>query len=201
MKKSAWLPVLAVAAVTGCLEVTDPGQKIWHSFSFESGLEGWEAAATDVDFEGGELEWSIERSLERATHGQSSLRFRLNNLNNEGKIWITREESVRPFGKYRVRISFDLASADPGNGSPFVIMAGAFPVAPTTAAALQAAFRDQTSNGTSGDSGYRWLEKSYETEVQAGEDGELHFVVGFWGTSIADRAYYIDDLRVSYEAL
>ncbi len=168
-----------------------------HRYSFEEGMEGWAAAGLDLEHDGGTIQWSIERSQERATEGDTSLKFFMDNVNDAGKIWIERGFAVESGRTYSVSVRYAFASADFGSFNLWTIIAGAMPTKPETRDDLQPAFQDDTGNGMDSDSGYLWLEKTYGFNVNPGSDGMLWVIIGVWGTWETPRAYFIDDVEVT----
>jgi hypothetical protein len=139
--------------------------------------------------------WSIERSQDRAAEGTWSVRLSLDNLNDQGKIWIEQAVgNLEPGQRYRVQISFSFASADFGSINLWRIIAGASGANPETAADL--IFQDDTGNGAGSDVGFVWIEKSYQMEAVTSAEGTLWFAIGVWGTSEFSRTYYIDDVTI-----
>lgn len=166
-------------------------------FSFEEEMEGWTPAGTDLSLGDGEIEWSINRSTDRATHGTYSLKLYLNNLNDAGKIWIERPFATAANREHSVTIEARFATEDFGSMNLFRIIAGAFPEAPRTAENLSPAFRDDTGSGSPEPTGYVWLTKQYTSTVRSGADGRLFVVFGIWGTWEGPRTYYLDEVRVT----
>jgi hypothetical protein len=157
-------------------------------------LAPWTADGTDLGDP--PVTWSIERSQDRANGGAWSVRLTLDNLNDQGKIWI--EQAVgdlEPSRRYAVRIEFAFASADFGSVNLWRIIAGTSAGDPETAAAL--VFQDDTGNGSATDVGFRWLDKSYDMEATADASGTMWFVIGVWGTSEFSRTYYVDDVVIT----
>lgn len=163
------------------------------TFSFESGLEGWAPTATDI--KNPPVYWSIEQSQDRATEGSSSLKFALDNLNDAGKIWIERAFSVRPNQQYHLRVQFSFATADWGDVNHWTITAGVRTQPAQTRSDLT--YQGSTANGEGGDTGYKWLEKSYDLDVISAADGTLYVDIGVAGTWETFRAYYVDHVRVT----
>jgi len=93
-----------------------------YSFSFENGMEGWEKKGTDLG--NPPIDWSIERSQDRATDGTNSLKYYLNNLTDAGKIWIVRRFSLESEKVYKIRVEYDFASRDFGQFNLFQLITG-----------------------------------------------------------------------------
>ena len=157
---------------------------------FEGGdLDGWTPRAIDVDDP--PVAWSIGRSPERPFEGMGSARFDVANFNDAAKVWLGRAFDVTPGGRYDVTVSYQLATADLPIGA-WQIITFARDEAPQTADDLN--FIGDTYKGDEGE-GYRWLSRSFTTEVSA-RDGRLHVGVGVWGTFESANVYFVDNLRV-----
>ena len=168
-------------------------------FSFEEGMQEWEAKATDLELANSTIDWSITRSQERVNDGSSSLRFYLENWNDMGKIWIERGFVVKPNARYVVNVSYAFASADWGDANFFTIITGVLQEPPKSRYEL--VYQGDTGNGARSDVGYLWLEKSYGFSVESDAAGKLYVVVGVWGVWETPRTYYIDSLRVIFTEL
>jgi hypothetical protein len=164
------------------------------AFSFDSGLEGWTAAGTDLTDP--PVQWSIQRTTERTKRGAGSAKFFLDNMNDAGKIWLQRAFTLEANTDYTVRVSYAFGTADYGDINLWRIIAGAHTQPPQTAEDL--AFRDGTGNGAGADVGYRWVDRTYTMEARADAAGQVWVVVGVWGTWESPRTYYVDDLKVAF---
>ena len=60
-------------------------------------------------------------------------------------------------------------------------------------------FQDETGNGASDDVGHVWGARTYPLgTATAGGDGLLWVALGVWGTFETPRAYFIDDVEVTF---
>src|SRR4051794_14731788 len=101
---------LTSRADSGALPPALP-QSLAESFSFENDMQGWTAKGTDLHWAFGQfIPWSIERSQEMATDGNTSLKVYLDNENDSGKIWVERPFVVEPNQLYQATVEYDLAS-------------------------------------------------------------------------------------------
>jgi hypothetical protein len=164
-------------------------------FSFENGLEGWQAKGTDLVVANSTVDWSIQRSTDRATEGAASLRFYLNNLTDAGKIWVERPFAVSPNRRYRVSVQYSLATADFGDFNLWTIITGVRNSPAHNRNDLT--YQGNTGNGATTDVGYRWFQKSYNFDATSDAAGELYVDIGVWGTWETARTYYIDNVRVT----
>ncbi|MDH7479421.1 MAG: hypothetical protein QHH02_05375 [Syntrophomonadaceae bacterium] len=183
--------LLLTALVLGCRAVTAPPQT--YCFSFEKDLEGWQPAGTDLD--NPPVRWFIKRSSEQSRDGRYAAKFYLNNLNDMAKIWMQRGFPVKPGRIYRVKVDYTFASADWGNLNLWQIIAGAAPYPPQASADL--VFQEDTGNGSPRNSGYVWLDKSYQFRTESSPGGELYVYLGVWGTWETPRIYYLDSVKVT----
>lgn len=158
------------------------------SYSFESGLEAWVPNSADVSGPG--VTWSIDTSSDVTSVGSGAARFRLDNAEGDGKIWLERAFEVAPETAYEVQITFDLASAESGN--PWRVLAGAHDASPSSAAQLTV--QDATTAGT----GYEWTERSYTVRATSTAAGRIVVVLGLWGTSEESRTYYVDNVHLVF---
>lgn len=185
----------AMLALFGCADdPTGPEGEVRFTTSFESGLEGFVADGTDLDDP--PIEWSIERTDERADDGAWSVRLHLENLNDAGKIWIERAFELEPDRPYDVAIAFAFATADFGDINAWTIVAGASPENPETAGDLT--FQGETAHDEGDDVGVVWLEQRHDLVATAGADGELWIALGVWGTSEFTRTYHLDDVEIVF---
>jgi hypothetical protein len=168
-------------------------------FSFEGDMEGWVANRTDLEFGEGLVNWSIERSQERASDWSASLKFDLDNLNDAGKVWVEKAFDVEAGRTYGVTVEYSFASSDFGSINLWRIITGVLLERPETSDDLEPTYQDRTGNGMSEDSGYVWLDKRYDFNVQAASSGKLWVVIGVWGTWETARTYYIDGISVELE--
>lgn len=58
-------------------------------------------------------------------------------------------------------------------------------------------YQDETGSGEQTNTGYKWLEKSYDFNVLSAADVAFYVDVGVWGTWETYRAYYIDNVRIT----
>lgn len=188
----------AFLALFACADdPTGPEGTVRFTTSFESGLDGFATDGTDLDDP--PIEWSIERSDERADDGQWSVRLHLENLNDAGKIWIERVFELEPGRAYRVEISYAFATEDFGEINTWTIVAGVSAEDPETVEDLT--FQGNTAHDMGMDVGFVWLERSHELEATADAAGELWVSLGVWGTSEFTRTYFLDDLEIVFTPL
>ncbi len=170
-----------------------------YSFSFEHDFQGWTVQGTDLEVGNSTIPWSIERTQDRATEGNTSLRLYLDNLNDAGKIWTERQFVLLPDTDYRVKIAYDFATRDFGDLNLFTIITGASGKKPQSRNDLT--YQDTTGNGSAADVGYVWLKKSYEVTAHSDDKGNLYVAIGVWGTFETARTYYLDNVQVTFERL
>ena len=93
-------PGAALLGVLAALSSCDFGEELVvypefdDSFSFERGLEEWSAGGRDL-FDPA-VTWEVAPSTDRASDGAQSVRLRLDNVNDQGKIWMGRSYGVNP---------------------------------------------------------------------------------------------------------
>ena len=200
----ALVPALLVAAFlwAAALPPTSPTD---HVFSFEQDLEGWTAGTANLSWgnctgsaKGNcTLSWSVGRSTELAREGGASVKLFLDNLNDQGRIWIERPFDGTPGATYRVHLAFAFASADYGSVNHWTILAGALSAKPIAAGSMDKVCRGDTGNGLLSAGGTVWLDKSYDSIVTPGAGGRLWVLIGVRGTWEGPGTYYVDAVHVT----
>jgi hypothetical protein len=200
--------VLVPAIVAAAILWPAPLPTAAMDFSFEDGLEGWSAGAAGA-YAGNctagaqgncTMAWSVERTAERAREGAFSVRLYLDNLQDQGRIWMVRAFDATPSRLYRLQLAFAFASSDGVTVKPWGILAGALSTQPTTSQDMAPTYRGGTGSGSPNPGEYVWLEKAYDSTVRASSDGHLWVVMGLWGTCEGPRTYYVDTVRVTLQA-
>jgi hypothetical protein len=153
-------------------------------YSFENGMEGWTAYATDV----GPADWSISPTTDLWDDGLKSLKIDLNNATGKGKVWITRAFAVEPGSKYRVSLDYSFG----GRFREYRIIAGVFRAPPLTADDLSSAFQDDLPRELP-----RWIHRSNEFTIKSKKSSTVYVVIGVEGTSQTHREYFIDSVCVT----
>ena len=183
--------------LAGCDSATAP-PPVSDTTSFEAELSPWTAVAIDTGSNGAaHASWSVNRTNVSSTDGNWSAQLRAYNGTDAVKVWLERrfELPTSATDTWDVSISYDFGTSDEGAFNLWRIVAGAFAEAPRSADALAPAFRGETGGATSNGT-LRWLNRTYTARVQTSER-HLYVVVGVWGTYETERAYLIDNLRVS----
>jgi hypothetical protein len=163
------------------------------SFSFEHDMQGWTAGGADLD--NLPAHWSVERSRDIASDGRTSVRLYLNDINDEGKVWIERLFDVEPGRTYQVQVEYDFASADWGYMNLWTIITGVVPKAPGQPGGL--VYQGDTKNNARPEDGFAWRHKRYHFSVQPGPEGKLYVVIGICGTRQTARTYYLDNITLT----
>lgn len=180
----------------GCVFSGEKGFE--ETYSFEDGLEGWERGGRDLSHPSSEnktIDWQINRSDLASTNGNYSLLYYLENLNDQGKIWIQKTYSVEENQKYSLDVSFDFGTSDFGVNQ-WTIIAGPF----ESKSDSKLPYQDETGKN-SDEPGLRWLDKSYSFRTSSGVDGKITVLIGVWGTWEAPRTYLIDNVTIGYEKI
>jgi hypothetical protein len=188
-------PAVFAAVLVGCADdTTGPGGIVRFESSFEAGLDGFVADGTDLDDP--PIEWSIERTDERADDGEWSVRLELENLNDAGKIWIERPFDLEAGVAYDVEASYAFGTSDFGDVNIWTIIVGVGPQDPESVDDLT--FQGSTATGNDEDVGIVWLENVFTSTATASAEGELWVSIGVWGTSEFPRTYYLDDVEIAF---
>jgi len=164
-------------------------------YSFENDFEGWGAKGADLELVGGSSEdWSIARSTDIWEDGASSLRFYLNSLNQNGKIWIERPFTVEPGRKYKVTLDYAFHAYRNCDPPRFRIITGVFRSSPQTADDLAGAIQEKT---TDTNCTWGWLHKTYDFTIKSKKGQSLYVVIGLWGTEQTEGVFNIDSVCVT----
>ena len=184
----------ATLFLSGCIEEIPDDITRSNYYSFEEDMQDWETDGTDLS--NPSINWSIERSDDRATDGNNSLKLYLDNMNDAGKIWIEKQFELDANTQYEITIDYDFATSDFGSFNLFRIITGASLTNPETYDDLT--FQDHTGHNQQEDIGYTWLNKSYTMTVETDDNGTLYLCIGVWGTWETPRTYYIDAVNISF---
>jgi len=185
----------ATLLLAGCVEEIPDDTSPSNYYSFEENMQDWESDGTDLSSP--PINWSIERSDDRATDGNKSLKLYLDNMNDAGKIWIEKQFELDANAQYEITIEYDFATGDFGSFNLFKIITGASLTNPETYDDLT--FQDHTGHNQQEDIGYTWLNKSYTLTVETNDNGTLYLSIGVWGTWETPRTYYIDAVNISFD--
>ncbi|HMA83031.1 MAG TPA: hypothetical protein VKP59_02255 [Candidatus Thermoplasmatota archaeon] len=185
----------ATLLLAGCVEEIPDDTSPSNYYSFEENMQDWESDGTDLSSP--PINWSIERSDDRATDGNKSLKLYLDNMNDAGKIWIEKQFELDANTQYEITIDYDFATSDFGSFNLFKIITGASLTNPETYDDLT--FQDHTGHNQQEDIGYTWLNKSYTLTVETNDNGTLYLSIGVWGTWETPRTYYIDAVNISFD--
>jgi len=166
-------------------------------YSFENTFSGWDTTGIDLQLGDTTVVWSIHPSDEYAADSSYSMQFYLENYNDAGKIWIQKPFSVEPQKDYIVNINYKFASRDFGTANLWTIITGVHLLPPDSAQEL--IYQGNTGNGFNFDTGYVWLDKHYEFNINTETSNNLWIVVGIWGNWEVPRTYYIDSLSINIE--
>ncbi|MFC1972223.1 hypothetical protein ACFLVE_02305 [Chloroflexota bacterium] len=189
--KPAWkvigfllLIIVVLMALAACEGSRIPSSETI-TFSFEGGMEGWAASATDLHSPF--AEWSIERSEDIASDGKMAVMLYLRNTNDAGKIWMGHLFEGEPNRTYEAHVEYDVASADCGDTDLWMIATGVV----SGANDRELIFAEDTRNNAKPEDGFVWLRKSYDFNVESNAEGMLYALVGIQGTPETARTYYV----------
>jgi hypothetical protein len=172
-----------------------PGDVIEETFIFDADMEGWQGVATDTL--NPPIDWHVEHTTAEAYTGDGAVELFLNNINDQGKVWLERAYTLVPGAIYQVDLEYTFGTSDWGNVNLFTIIAGVHDEPPRSAEELT--FQDEdTGHGGDEDVGLVWEERSYSFTVEAPSDGTVHVALGVWGTWETARTYFVDALTVRF---
>lgn len=164
-------------------------------YSFENDFEGWGAKAADLEVSSGSSEdWSITKTSDIWEDGANSLRFDLNSLNQNGKIWIEKPFPVEPGRKYKVTLDYAFHAYQNCDPPRFRIITGVFRSPPQTADDLADAIQEKT---TDTNCTWGWLHKTYAFTIKSKKSDVLYVAIGFWGTEKTEGVFNIDSVCVT----
>jgi len=199
MKRWVVFPVLMGFTLLG--GVCDPGSvdvfpEIEERFSFENGLDGWAAAASDLG-EPPSL-WQVSVTGDESFVGVRSASLFLSNDAGQGRVFLRRRFDAIADTDYRVEVSLQLGTSDVGAMNLWSLIGGAFRESPTHGADLLT-IGDTGGSGADGvtDGAVDWVARTADFDIRTGpEDGRIWLALGVWGTSPFARDYYVDDVVV-----
>jgi hypothetical protein len=164
-------------------------------YSFEDDFDGWTTKAADLELPNGSSDnWSIARTGDIWESGGRSLRFDLNSLNQNGKIWIEKAFPVEPGRKYNLALDYAFHANLNCIPPRFRIIAGAFRSPPQTADDLAGAIQEKT---TDTNCTWGWLHKTYGFTIKSKKSDVLYIAIGFWGTEKTEGVFNIDSVCVT----
>ncbi|MEP0814723.1 MAG: hypothetical protein HRF49_08685 [bacterium] len=163
-----------------------------HSYSFESGLEGW--APIGIELGDPPASWSIDESLNYKSDGEKSLKLTLSNPADSAKIFIERVFSLDRSSTYSVKVRYSFCSKDGGAVDKWKVITGVSAEQPRAAAALS--FPGDTGND--GFALFTWKERTYDFMYETGASRKAYITIGVWGTTADDREYYVDNVRITF---
>jgi hypothetical protein len=166
-------------------------------YSFENTFSGWDTTGIDLQLGDTTITWSIHPSDEYSIDSSYSMQFYLENYNDAGKIWIQKPFIVQQQKDYIVNIDYKFASRDFGLANLWTIITGVYLSPPDSAHEL--IYQGYTGNGFNFDTGYVWLDKNYEFNINSDTSNNLWIVIGIWGNWEVPRTYYIDSLSINIE--
>ena len=186
--------VVCVSVFSGCIENNDGVDFLANLYSFENDMQGWKQNGTDLD--NPPINWSVERSSDRATDGNYSIKLFLSNLNDAGKIWMEKYFDVTPLALYSVNVSYRFATADFGDFNLFQLIT-------TVCGDGFSGMDDLNYEGDTGHhletEGFIWVDKSFDYIVEIDAQGQIYVNIGVWGTWETDRTYYVDEVNITIE--
>ncbi len=172
-----------------------PGEVVEATFTFDADMEGWEAVATDTL--NPPIDWHVEHTTAEAHTGEGSVELFLENLNDQGKVWMERPFMLEPGTVYQVEVEYAFGTSDWGDVNLFTIIAGVHDDPPRSAEDLT--FQDEdTGHGGDEDVGLVWQDRSHSFQTEAPSDGTVYMALGVWGTWETARTYFVDDVTVRF---
>jgi len=163
-------------------------------YSFENTYSGWDTVGIDLQLGDTTIAWSIHPNNEIAIDSSYAMQYYLENFNDAGKIWIQNPFIVEQQKDYVVTIDYKFASRDFGMANLWTIITGVHLSPPDSAHLLF--YQGHTGNGFNFDTGYVWLDKNYEFNLNSDTSNYLWIVIGIWGNWEVARTYYVDSVSI-----
>ncbi len=159
-------------------------------YSFENDLEGWTAKATDLDFQGSPVPWSVSPTDFVIQDGKKSLQFTIDSRNGNAKVWIEKVFFAEPKKKYRVKVEYGLFSQLDAPRSK--IITGVLNTSAEGGQELEPFY--QKKIGT-----YEpvWKRNQYEFQVKTKKSGLVYVVIGIFAEEAKLQAYSFDNVCVT----
>ncbi len=167
-----------------------------HTFSFESGLDGWVPVLLDGAVGGGMGDLEIASTV--VSSGRRSARLHLSAPAAGSGIVAQHLFDVAPSQGYRIEMSYRIALADPPGAPSWRIMGGAGPEA-VGADASGPALATLGDTGPAGADGLPlWESRTDTLHATSSDGGELWVAIGVVARSGGERSYYLDDVRLAF---
>jgi hypothetical protein len=163
-----------------------------YSFSFENVLEGWDKSGLQLDTS--LVDWAVEISDDISSDGEYSMMLYLNNINEDGAVWIERYFNLKPNCRYNIHIDYDFASADWSNDNLWKIITSALPAV----SQIKVSYQEDTGNGASAEDGFVWVHKSYDFIATTFSSGQIYVNIGVQGLPETARTYYLDNINITF---
>lgn len=177
----------------------DPDPVLTFETSFEEDAAGFQADGTDLDEP--PVDWTVERTTERAEEGEAAMLLQVDAVNDQAKIWMERSfQDLEPNTTYDVEVSFDFATEDFGAVNLWTLFADVQEDSPETWEDFDGAYTSDTGHGGEENVGYVWEGHTATLTATTADDGVLHVAIGVWATWETLRAYYVDNVEVTVTA-
>jgi len=111
-----------------------PGDVIEETFIVDADMEGWLGVATDTV--NPTIDWHVEHTTAEAYTGDGAVELFLNNINDQGKVWLERAYMLAPGVSYQVELEYAFGTSDWGDVNLFAIIAGVHDEPPRSAEEL-----------------------------------------------------------------
>jgi hypothetical protein len=163
-----------------------------HLYSFERTFSGWTRdhfIACEQEDPPCQFDWRVTRSMDRAKHGDFSLKARLDGTNDDGTIWLEKRFTGRPGSLTAVQISFWLWSPVQADINTWPVVAFAGAANPETEDDFAIIGQTDQARG--------WTRYSYLSNVRVGASGDVWVAFGFGATWESERTHYMDLVRVA----
>lgn len=192
---------LSIALIAICLQSCDKTgpivivPEVTAQYDFENSLDGWVVEAGNLEAPG--ALWVARQSNVASSLGQGSAEFRIDNLNSNARLWLSRVVTLTPGIEYSLRVTVDIGSRDQEGTTPWNVVATALPGTEVPAASLTD--QGSTFSGTPATAGVEFSERTFAIRFRSHEEtGEVAVALGIWGRTQGERVYYMDNLRMEF---
>lgn len=194
------------AGLAGCTGGGGPGS-VTLSEGFESGLADWEARGHVGHDAGGDFDWAVEVTDERAAAGDRSLAVFTEGDHDDGTAWVVTAVDVDEGTAYDVRGSVKAWSASESFNTLRNLVAVVAPTAPSAEEDFPEPGANSTGRSGLSAGGLRepldrkagWDDYEFEWTTDALETAELFYAVGVSVVWESDRTDYLDEVRLELE--
>lgn len=199
---------LATLGIAGCLGTALTSMD--DTSDFEDGLGDWERNADvpdDPNNPGNPVEWSITTSTDQAATGQTSVRYLLDGLQDDGTIWLVKPLEVSAGQSYSAEVTAQAWSQSQSFNTLAHLVMYLGPERPTG----ETDFPDPNTNSSTDAFGYGglreplnrsagWEEYAFSWETPTFDTDTVYIAVGISAVWESHLGYYVDDISITFDS-